>query len=103
VADSTKLYTEKILKIVRDRFNTYTGSTPVTNTVNSPRDVGYALQKSIIDFALAHKNQNIDHDSLIVIAKNVEGNLLTGQVVGVLQASEADQLIDELHDLVAQR
>ncbi len=103
MADTVKQCTEKILKIVRDRFNTYTGSTPVTNTVNSPRDVGYALQTSIIDFALAYNNPKIEADSLKALAEAVEGNLLTGQVIGVLQALETDQLIDELHDLVAQR
>lgn len=71
--------------------------------VTSGSDVIYRLRKQTILFAQSYEDNSISKSELITFAQELEGVLLTLQVVSPSEKQMTNKLIDNLHALMNER
>jgi hypothetical protein len=70
---------------------------------NMDADVVNELRKMATLFAHAYKNPNTDEQALFGLATSTEAALMAAVTVGATNEQVAEPLIDELHQLVAEK
>jgi hypothetical protein len=69
----------------------------------SGSDAIYRLRKQAIRFAQNYQDKNVSKPELISCAQDLEGALLTLQVLSSSESQLADKLIGDLHNLMKSR
>lgn len=69
----------------------------------SGSDAIYRLRKQAVRFAQDYQDKSIGKPELIACAQDLEGALLTLQVLSPSESQLADKLIEDLHTLMNKR
>jgi shikimate 5-dehydrogenase len=61
------------------------------------------LRGDVQRFAEAYQNKTASQENVVVLARVIEGSILSQQTLSVIDETTADALIDQLHDLISAR
>jgi hypothetical protein len=103
-------FVNKILSINAPMFNLL-GSNPGMSggagssqgSLSSGGNITLQLKNQTLAFAKAYQDNKVPKDTVEQLGQLVEGSLMTEETLSLLAQSEAEQLINQLHDLIEGR
>ena len=106
-----KQFVDRIFSINSPSINIFGTNVPgmsgssaaIQGGLSSAAEVMLRLRQQTINLARAYIDTTVQNSDINKLADVLEGSILNESVLSVLNKTEADSLIDQLHDLIESR